>query len=257
MHSPISSFALQAELRKSLLRSTTAQHLRKGWLNHANFVSTCHSPRTRLQGHRGCSVVEKAARLVKQQQRLAEELAALQSQPLSAEEKDQLQALLTSAPADTRAKGRAGGKVQPLRAGTKPRKQGRKREKDDVQNKDYRHLPDKQPATADEQVPLPPLVQKLFSDAGVQDAVPWEGRPADPPPPDTGSLSYDANLDSHLEELTTKADWAKQLSNSTADEPPEQREDFGTGIPSVPQEEDDEHIADVRLLHTSVPQGQS
>ena len=199
-------------------------------------------------------MLEKAARLVKQQQRLAEELAALQSQPLSAEEKEQLQALLSSAPAGTRSKGSAGGKVQPLQASTTPGKQGGKREKDNVQNKDYRHFPDKQAASADEKVQLPPLVQKLFSDAGVQDAIPWEGRPADAPSPDSGSLSYDANLDSHLEELTTKADWAKQLSNSIADEPLEQQDDFGTGIPSVPVIEDDEHVADVSLFHTSVLQ---
>ena len=240
-----------------MLRSTTAQHLKKGWLKQANLSPPAIVLGFTCKDMCDCSVVEKAARLVKQQQRLAEELAALQSQALSAEEKEKLQALLSSAPADTRAKGRAGGKVQPSRASTKPGKQGGRRKKDHVQNKDYRHFPDKQPASADEQVPLPPLVQKLFSDAGVQDAVPWEGRPADPPSPDSGSLSYDANLGSHLEELTTKADWAKQLSNSTVDEPLEQREDFGTGIPAVHGDEDDEHIADVRLLLTSVPQRQS
>lgn len=96
------------------------------------------------------------------QQQLAEQLSALQSKAasLSSEERERLQTLLQSSSDSRQLEAN-----QPTASS------------DD--SKKYRRFPDKGPP--EKPAEIPPLVRKLFAEAGVEDAVPWDGRPAEPP----------------------------------------------------------------------------
>ena len=150
-----------------------------------------------------CSALEKAVRLLKQQRELQAELATLSAQAgnLDEDEKQQLQELLDAAQPPALPEAAAQPPLQALLQEVLASGLSKGSDLDKLQSVlSQLQVSDPLGVDADDagRVEMPKEVRDFLAEAGVLDAVPWDGRPAQPsygafPPPPGGWPGQDAD----------------------------------------------------------------